>query len=51
MGARLAGSAGRDDDQEADQAEPEDKDLAAYNAYLARLQEQVKDHGRWHGLR
>ncbi len=31
--------------------EPEDEDLAAYNAYLARLQEQVKGHGRWHGLR
>ena len=31
--------------------EPEDPDLAAYNAYLARLSEQVKGHGRWHGLR
>jgi DNA-binding transcriptional regulator of glucitol operon len=31
--------------------EPEDPDLAAYNAYLARLNEQVKGHGRWHGLR
>jgi hypothetical protein len=31
--------------------EPEDPDLAAYNEYLARLHEQVKDHGRWHGLR
>lgn len=29
----------------------EDEDLAAYNAYLARLQDQVKNHGRWHGLR
>jgi hypothetical protein len=51
VGARLAGSAGRGDDQQADQAEPEDEDLAAYNTYLARLQEQVKNHGRWHGLR
>jgi hypothetical protein len=51
VGARPAGSVGRGDDQEADQAEPEDEDLAAYNAYLARLQEQVKNHGRWHGLR
>jgi hypothetical protein len=51
VGARPAGPAGRDDDQEADQAEPEDEDLAAYNAYLARLQAQVKNHGRWHGLR
>jgi DNA-binding transcriptional regulator of glucitol operon len=31
--------------------ESEDPDLAAYNAYLARLHEQVKGHGRWHGLR
>ena len=31
--------------------EPEDPDLAAYNAYLAKLQDQVKGHGRWHGLR
>jgi DNA-binding transcriptional regulator of glucitol operon len=31
--------------------EPEDPDLAAYNAYLARLNAQVKGHGRWHGLR
>ena len=51
MGGRLAGSRGRRSRPEADQAEPEDEDLAAYNAYLARLQEQVKDHGRWHGLR
>ncbi len=29
----------------------EDKELAAYNAYLARLQEEVKGHGKWHGLR
>jgi hypothetical protein len=32
-------------------AEEEDPELAAYNAYLARLNEQVKGHGRWHGLR
>ena len=32
-------------------AEDEDEDLAAYNAYLARLQTQVKGHGRWHGLK
>ena len=50
-GAGPVGYAGRDDDQEADQAVPEDEDLTAYNAYLARLQEQVKNHGRWHGLR
>jgi DNA-binding transcriptional regulator of glucitol operon len=31
--------------------EPEDPELAAYNAYLARLTKEVKGHGRWHGLR
>ena len=31
--------------------EADDPELAAYNAYLARLNEQVKGHGRWHGLR
>jgi DNA-binding transcriptional regulator of glucitol operon len=29
----------------------EDAELRAYNAYLARLNAEVKDHGRWHGLR
>ena len=28
-----------------------DEELSAYNAYLARLNAEVKDHGRWHGLR
>ncbi len=32
-------------------AEEDDPELAAYNAYLARLNQQVKGHGRWHGLR
>jgi DNA-binding transcriptional regulator of glucitol operon len=32
-------------------AEPDDPDLAAYNAYLSRLNEQVKGHGQWHGLK
>jgi hypothetical protein len=32
-------------------ADDDDPELAAYNAYLARLNEQVKGHGRWHGLR
>jgi hypothetical protein len=32
-------------------ATPEDEELAAYNAYLARLHQEVKGHGRWHGLR
>jgi len=31
--------------------EPADQELAEYNAYLAKLSSQVKDHGRWHGLR
>jgi hypothetical protein len=32
-------------------SEQDDPELAAYNAYLARLNEQVRGHGRWHGLR
>jgi hypothetical protein len=35
----------------AEQEDEDDPELAAYNAYLARLNEQVKGHGRWHGLR
>jgi hypothetical protein len=31
--------------------EDEDSELGAYNAYLARLNAEVKNHGRWHGLR
>ena len=31
--------------------EPEDEELAAYNAYLARLTDEAKGHGRWHGFR
>jgi hypothetical protein len=42
-GAHLASD--RDDD--ADQ----DPELAAYNAYLARLNKEVRGHGKWHGLR
>jgi hypothetical protein len=29
----------------------EDPELSAYNAYLARLNAEVKRHGRWHGWR
>jgi hypothetical protein len=29
----------------------EDPELSAYNAYLARLNSEVKHHGRWHGWR
>ncbi len=31
--------------------EDEDEELSAYNAYLARLNAEVKRHGRWHGWR
>lgn len=34
--------AGRDED---------DPELAAYNAYVARLNAEVRGHGRWHGIR
>ncbi len=29
----------------------DDPELAAYNAYLSKLHEQVQGHGKWHGLR
>jgi len=32
-------------------ADDDDPELAAYNAYLAKLNSEVKGHGRWHGLR
>jgi hypothetical protein len=47
-GARTGAGAGAGDRAGDDADDPE---LAAYNAYLARLSEQVKGHGRWHGLR
>jgi hypothetical protein len=34
--------------QEPDEA---DEELARYNAYLARLNSEVKGHGKWHGFR
>jgi len=35
-----------------DPATPEEEaELAAYNAYLARLHREVRGHGKWHGLR
>jgi hypothetical protein len=37
--------------QSAAPGDDEDEDLTAYNAYLARLNSEVKNHGRWHGLR
>jgi hypothetical protein len=33
-----------------DEGDEEDEELAAYNAYLARLHQEVRGHGRWHGL-
>ena len=45
-GAVQAGTAGG-----AAPGEEEDEELSAYNAYLARLNAEVKHHGRWHGLR
>jgi len=49
-GAQLASSAAASRDA-AEPGEAEDPELAAYNAYLARLGKEVKGHGRWHGLR
>jgi hypothetical protein len=44
LDARLASASAGEEDEN-------DPELAAYNAYLARLNAQVKGHGRWHGLR
>jgi hypothetical protein len=49
-GAALTLPAGRPG-AEPDDAGAEDPELAAYNAYLARLHTEVRKHGRWHGLR
>ncbi len=43
------GTAGPDAGQPG--TEPEDEELAAYNAYLARLTDEARGHGRWHGFR
>jgi hypothetical protein len=40
---------GASEDGAADE-EP-DRELAEYNAYLAKLGTEIKGHGRWHGLR
>ena len=45
------GSGGRDGPDSRPGEDAEDLELAAYNAYLARLNQQVKGHGKWHGLR
>ena len=49
--AAAAGAAAPGTTAGAEAATREDADLAAYNAYLARLHKEVKGHGRWHGLR
>jgi hypothetical protein len=41
---------GQDGAEDEDDA-TSDTELAEYNAYLARLNEEVKGHGQWHGLR
>jgi len=41
-GAAGGAAPGEDDD---------DEELSAYNAYLERLNAEVRHHGRWHGLR
>jgi hypothetical protein len=52
-----SGQSGQDDGDEAavrdpdSRDDPADRELAEYNAYLARLSSEVRRHGRWHGLR
>jgi hypothetical protein len=46
-----AGPAGDSEPAEGSDPEPVDTELAEYNAYLARLNQEVRSHGRWHGLR
>jgi len=48
---RKVSGPGMDDAGSGDGEEADDPELAAYNAYLARLNAQVRGHGRWHGLR
>jgi hypothetical protein len=43
-GSTAAGAAEADEDED-------DEELAAYNAYLARLTAEARGHGKWHGLR
>jgi TM2 domain-containing membrane protein YozV len=49
--AGVSGPRTRAQDVSGGAEDEDDPELAAYNAYLARLNEQVKGHGRWHGLR
>jgi hypothetical protein len=48
---KAGGSTQGQDTRPAGAGDEDDPELVAYNAYLARLNEQVKGHGRWHGLR
>ncbi len=51
-GARVGGAGGADPGGGQDlPATEEDQELAAYNAYLARLHREVRGHGKWHGWR
>ena len=50
-GAGRAGAGQAESGQVPGRDEQADQELAEYNAYLAKLSSQVKDHGRWHGLR
>jgi hypothetical protein len=36
---------------EAPDDDADDAELAAYNAYMTRLNTEVKGHGKWHGFR
>ncbi len=53
--AGLPGDAGAegtsDGEAHVESWEPQDTELDEYNAYLARLNAEVKRHGKWHGLR
>jgi hypothetical protein len=50
-GRKAGGGTSGQDARPAEDADEDDPELADYNAYLARLNQQVKGHGRWHGLR
>jgi hypothetical protein len=50
-GAHPVASGGGEPADDGPPATMEDAELAAYNAYLARLHREVKGHGKWHGLR
>ena len=50
-GAPVAPPASIRPDGDAGEPGEDDEELAAYNAYLARLTREVRGHGRWHGLR